>query len=131
MKNLFRLIYISEIDALSFNSQDLQDILFTARKNNGQNHITGVLIFDYSHFLQVLEGDNEIISDTFLKIARDTRHRHLRIVSAYNAERRYFENWDMEFKELNDIVEHGTTKICEMSIEDIEAIIKKLQKANA
>ncbi len=130
MNNMFRLIYISEIDTETFDSTMLKDILSTARKNNNKRNITGVLIFDYTHFLQVLEGDNDAVSQTFLKIAKDTRHNQIRIVSAYNASSRSFEHWDMEFKDLDAIVRDDSIKICDMTIQEIEVLLHNLKESN-
>lgn len=130
MTNMFRIIYISEIDTQNFDSQTLIDIMKVAKKNNATNHITGVLIFDYSHFLQVLEGSNEAVSQTFVKIVKDLRHKNLRLVVAHNSEHRCFENWDMECKELVTIVENDSLKICDMSIEEIEALLSKIREVS-
>lgn len=126
MNAMIRVIYVSQIDQNSFNSTMLQDILHTAKENNQKNDITGVLICDYSHFLQVLEGDNEFVSKTLVNIIKDSRHTNFKLISARDIDKRYFSKWAMEFKELDVVAQVESKLIAQMSFHDIETLLKTM-----
>lgn len=69
---LSRLTYFSTAEI----SRDaLSDILSVSRANNLRGGLTGVLFYKRPYVLQVLEGSRAILSQRFLKIAADPRHR--------------------------------------------------------
>ena len=53
---LASLIYVSKASP-SFTSSDIDALLNSARKNNQQLGLTGILCFDYQFFIQYLEGN--------------------------------------------------------------------------
>lgn len=65
----------SATDNLNENEMDL---LFNTvlHKNKGLN-ITGILLYYYGNFLQVLEGDEEALKALFETIKKDKRHQNL------------------------------------------------------
>ncbi|UAB81465.1 BLUF domain-containing protein [Marixanthomonas sp. SCSIO 43207] len=65
----------SATDNLNENEMDL---LFNTvlHKNKGLN-ITGILLYYYGNFLQVLEGDEEALKSLFETIKKDKRHQNL------------------------------------------------------
>jgi hypothetical protein len=93
---LTQLIYHSqyvpgEYGALS----TVRNILQTSEINNGRDGITGFLIFDKSHFLQILEGDIERVRRTLDRIKGDPRHRDLAFIADGPIETRAFTDWAM------------------------------------
>jgi hypothetical protein len=82
---------------------DVDSILSSARKHNGINQITGLLVELPQHFIQILEGDHDQVENTFNRICEDTRHQNVRVVLAKNIEFREIEAWEMGFStELNE-----------------------------
>jgi hypothetical protein len=100
MQTLSRLIYISDFDQQNLSSDMITNILFSAKKNNAQQDITGMLLFDYKHFLQVLEGPEEAVNSIYSIIAQDNRHNNVRIIDQKPASSRMFGKWEMGFAHL-------------------------------
>jgi len=74
-----------------------RQILETSRRNNIEAGITGILLFDGAKFLQILEGPEEAVLNTFETISQDERHHGVtRILSRYVPERD-FPDWRMGF----------------------------------
>jgi hypothetical protein len=83
---------------------DLVDsILASSTRNNLANGITGVLVATKTHFLQVLEGEYESLNATFERIARDTRHDTLQLISFTEVKERKFSDWSMHGIGLFDL----------------------------
>ena len=50
------------------------DLLRTSRKNNLQNGITGILLFNGRSIEETLEGDRDVVHARFDRIRSDSRH---------------------------------------------------------
>ncbi len=57
-----------------FRCTDIEDILAVARDNNARLNLTGLLVQTPHHFMQVLEGSREAVSQTYARIVNDPRH---------------------------------------------------------
>ena len=55
----------SSLATPGFDGAEIESLLLKARCNNGQQDITGLLLFHEGAFLQVLEGDRRTISNLF------------------------------------------------------------------
>lgn len=53
---------------------NLREIVSASQRNNSRDGVTGFLIFDKTWFVQILEGDKAQVTETYTRIARDTRH---------------------------------------------------------
>jgi hypothetical protein len=73
----------------------VRDIIHTSEINNGRDGITGFLIFDKAHFLQILEGEPADIQNTLNRIKADPRHRDLTIIADRPITTRVFTDWAM------------------------------------
>ena len=76
---MYQIIYASEATEI-FNSDQLAELLTTARRRNRINRLTGMLVFCNQQFLQVLEGDPADVIATYDRIAQDPRHQDLMAV---------------------------------------------------
>jgi hypothetical protein len=76
--------------------EDLEAIHRTAREINALEGVTGVLIYNGIHFLQVIEGAPDAIDDLVERLRRDPRHSGLEIRDEHIAEQRTFPDWSME-----------------------------------
>jgi hypothetical protein len=93
---LTQLIYHSRYVSGEYGALGMvRNILQTSEINNGRDDITGFLIFDKSHFLQILEGDAQLIESTFQRIRHDPRHRDLVVLATQSIEARKFTDWAM------------------------------------
>lgn len=91
-----RLVYYSRA-LRDMSLQDIQDILTTARANNADQNICGMLCYESNWFLQALEGDRETVNELFLEIADDARHDDVVIISYEYIDRCVFPSWHMGY----------------------------------
>lgn len=96
---LVRLIYYSH-PCHGISQSQLSDILMEARDRNSREHITGMLAFSPTYFMQVIEGTVEPINDLYRDLIRDERHQRLRLVSYVPIEGRLFSGWSMALANL-------------------------------
>ena len=82
--------------SLDLDADDLEEIHRTAREVNALEGITGLLIFNGTHFLQIVEGAPEAIDDLVERLRRDPRHNGLEIRDEQAVEQRSFPSWSME-----------------------------------
>ena len=75
---------------------DLLDILAVARDLNALEGISGLLIFNGTHFLQVLEGSPGALDDLLGRLRRDRRHSGLEVREERLIEERSFPDWSMQ-----------------------------------
>ena len=71
---LTTLIYRSQLN-LSCETFPLDVLVEKAKRSNAAVDVTGMLLFDGAHFLQVLEGPEETLDALFSKISQDIRHQ--------------------------------------------------------
>ena len=96
---LCRLVYYSTYNVSSRRgpSDDLKQILATAIRSNSRKGITGGLIFNRQLFAQVLEGDDAAVTQTFVRINGDPRHRDIVLVGMEPVGERLFGTWSMGY----------------------------------
>ncbi|MHB8478421.1 MAG: BLUF domain-containing protein [Steroidobacteraceae bacterium] len=105
MKSLISLIYASR-STECFHEHEIPDLLQQVRLANAKQEITGMLLYICGSFLQVLEGQPEMVDAVFSKILRDPRHTELTLMTRESIPERAFEGWTMMHKTL-DPVEAG------------------------
>jgi len=116
---IYYLIYISEATCL-MDAAELNDILSNASVNNPEKDITGMLLYiegaftvtgqKHLHqavkgkFIQLLEGSEQGVKDTFKMIKLDERHCNIIIMKEGLVAQRYFGDWSMGFNryQVND-----------------------------
>lgn len=94
--NLVQLIY-SSVPTIPIGTHEMIDILEPSQRRNRGEGITGLLAFSGEAFLQLLEGDETRVSGAFDRIARDPRHRDVRVLGRLPVAARAFADWDMGF----------------------------------
>ncbi|HET9354883.1 MAG TPA: BLUF domain-containing protein [Sphingomicrobium sp.] len=82
--------------SIDLEAGDLEEIHRTAREVNALEGITGLLIFNGTHFLQIVEGAPEAIEDLVERLRRDPRHHGFEIRDERSVEHRSFPSWSME-----------------------------------
>ncbi|GAA4718433.1 BLUF domain-containing protein [Sphingomonas lutea] len=81
---------------LDLDADDLENIHRSARDSNVIEGITGLLIFNGTHFLQIVEGAPHAIDDLVERLRRDPRHSAIEIREEREIEERCFPDWSME-----------------------------------
>ena len=81
---------------LDFGAADLMDIHQTARRLNALDGVTGLLVFNGSRFLQLIEGTADAIDHLVERLRADPRHSAFEIRDERMVEARAFPDWSME-----------------------------------
>lgn len=89
----YQLVYASE--PFGYDDAILNGILADSRRCNVRDGVTGALICRADLYLQLLEGDRDVVEATFDRIARDPRHRHAQRLAAGKVAARLFPGWAM------------------------------------
>jgi hypothetical protein len=98
-----RLIYKSVATEEIVSNETLSEITGKGASHNREKGITGLLVLSGNEFLQVLEGPLPLINELYLKIAKDTRHHHICLLSFELISERYFDSWNMRLIDLWDL----------------------------
>jgi len=96
---MYYILYLSAVSDY-LDDDELQNILSLSRKNNQMKNITGVLLYGNGQFIQLLEGDRDLLDKTFQKIKLDPRHLDITVIASGNLEKRCFPEWYMGFKPI-------------------------------
>lgn len=99
---LITLIYGSSAVG-SPSEHDLQEILEASWKNNKPLGITGMLLYRGGNFLQVLEGEKEVVESLYNKIKTDPRHHSVLTIFKRQIKQREFSDWTMGFVNLETL----------------------------
>lgn len=84
MSDLYHICYMSIMKRTEFVPDlmtGLNNLLQQSRELNAHNGLTGCLLFTGEVFLQVIEGLQQDVEDTFGRISRDPRHMEVRVLS--------------------------------------------------
>lgn len=81
---------------LDLTDEELAQIHETARHLNALDGVTGLLLFDGSRFLQIIEGGEEAIDNLVGRLRMDPRHSAFEVRDERFVEQRSFEDWSME-----------------------------------
>lgn len=104
-RSIHNLVYCSQASA-DLDDEVIASIIATARHHNPRLGITGLLVFGQGIFFQWLEGPRDNVTGLLARIAADTRHTNLVVLSQEDDIRdRLFPEWDMEWVEAADIRE--------------------------
>jgi len=97
----------------------LEEMVAAANIKNGEYDVTGILLFNGTHFFQLLEGPEESVFRIYNNICHDKRHYNLvELLCDYAPSRRFgkagMELFDLRTYEREEVLQHvldkGTTK---------------------
>lgn len=91
---LYRVVYISEA-CQPFSETQLDDLLEHARVKNRDLGVSGILLYEKNHFLQMIEGPARSIIQLYGTIRKDPRHHEIITVQEGNTNTRQFGQWTM------------------------------------
>ncbi len=107
-RELYRLVYTSARNK-ACDDQNIHQILQASNRNNKRLGVTGVLIHTPERFLQVLEGTEDTVQALYEKIEKDPRHGGSVMRYCEPVSTRYFGDWNMAGKKINEAeVEYNT-----------------------
>jgi hypothetical protein len=116
---MYYLVYISYTVG-HIEEKDLEKILDQSKTNNQKLGLTGLLLFIEDKFIQVLEGEKQVVKDLYEVIQKDKRHRNVSTLIEGNIDKRNYPDWSMAFKSMTgDQIKQNT------GFEDILEYFKK------
>jgi hypothetical protein len=118
---LHQLIYASVRNS-NCSDAEIKKILDSSNRNNGKKDITGVLLYSPTKFLQVLEGDKDLIVALYENIKKDDRHKNVIMISLKTISERHFPSWQMGSKELNSDNFSFITHMSDKERKDFESL---------
>ena len=95
---LIQFIYMSSL--LKDEPDVLRGILDTAVQKNKRLGITGMVLCLDRNVMQVLEGEKDVVLNTFNTIQNDARHHRIYVISQDEVAERQFPAWSMGFRRL-------------------------------
>jgi len=128
---LYELIYRSNAKT-GMTEEDIQNILNTARGFNEAHNITGCLLFNNNQFLQLLEGEFNVLMELYERIKKDDRHTGLVLLHMRETDYRVYPNWTMAYQSMapNEVKKQvGITEFTEFEPEEESALSKQLFQA--
>lgn len=119
---LSRLVYVSKVAEPVRDAFDtaIDAILASARRNNAEKNISGVLFTDGEHFVQVLEGRRGVLSETLGRLYRDPRHTDLTVVQFSRVDARHFAAWRMLYCADQELV---VSLMRDLAGDDVDGLI--------
>ena len=99
-----------ELKALTYTSlarpgllaEDVDAIISSSRINNPLDGITGILIFNGSAFMQILEGSELAVDDLARRLTFDPRHSNVMVHDEGLIPARTFPDWTMAYLRLSE-----------------------------
>jgi hypothetical protein len=104
--SVYFLVYVSSAVKL-FAREELVRLLRKSRANNARNGITGMLLYKDGNFMQILEGEQAAVVETYARISGDRRHRNQIVLLRGEEDERQFPEYKMGFYDLNSPEVHG------------------------
>jgi hypothetical protein len=92
---LQQLVYVSVASVPTRSAMDVSDILAQSVPANRAHGVTGVLGFTDRHFVQLLEGRQEVLDALLANLGQDTRHREVKVIGRTLVGQRDFADWFM------------------------------------
>jgi Sensors of blue-light using FAD len=78
-------------------TDELQELLDHSRRSNAAKGITGALVYAEGIFLQILEGDKDLLNDLMAKIRQDVRHENVIVLQEGEVPAAVFGGWKMAY----------------------------------
>ncbi len=123
---LYQLTYRSEAK-MGISAEDINSILRQSEANNPKFEITGCLVYNEGYFVQLLEGEKEIVKERFDIIELDQRHEMVEVLSEGETLERMFEDWKMAYIKLPD---KPATKLESEVKADLKALEEEAERPN-
>jgi hypothetical protein len=96
---LVHLIYVSSARAEP-GADELGHLLDSAARHNAAQAVTGMLLYFSGNFMQVLEGEDAAVDETYSRIVLDQRHASVIVLDRAAIKTRTFGHWHMGFRRV-------------------------------
>jgi len=93
---LQEIVYAS-IACKPLQASELHALLTQSRRDNTALGVTGMLVYHAGKFLQLIEGEQAVITDLYNTIAKDNRHQSVEKIWDAPLKARSFSDWSMAF----------------------------------
>ena len=103
----YKCVFYTSLAALDLDERQLMEIHSASRDLNGIDGISGLLVFNGTHFLQWVEGPPAAIDELVERIRRDPRHGGFEIRDERFSDHRLFGDWSMELVRVRGRVLHA------------------------
>lgn len=129
---LVRLIYASRARE-DVDLAECRRLVSSSQANNARADITGILLFNSMMFVQALEGEADKVNTLYIKIAKDTRHSDIKLLTYGGISDRMFAQWSMslvypsEQRMQSLLLERGLSTAFEPAAHTDQAIDKVLR----
>lgn len=107
-------------------ADEVAAIVTSARVNNPLDGITGILIFNGTAFMQILEGAQSAIDDLVQRLMRDPRHSNVTIRDQRAIDARIFPDWAMAFARLEDGSFEGEPEVTRALERDLPPALRNI-----
>lgn len=107
---LRRIIYSSKASE-NWPREVVENLLAQSRLNNIRRDITGVLMYDYCQFWQVIEGPDANVTEVFDHICKDYRHHGIVVVANDLVDDRSFGDFSMGLTTPSEIKDEDAAEI--------------------
>lgn len=100
-----RLVYasVAVLDAFTRPvSEEITAILEVSQRKNKQSMVGGLLLYAGGYFCQVLEGPHAAVDETYMRIAKDPRHRQTKVLLREDIPRRRYPGLPMALVGLDE-----------------------------
>lgn len=111
---VYQMAYVSVTDT-QLGDDDLSDILSVSTHNNERDGITGLLMYHDQLFFQVLEGPEDLVKDSYKRIAYDQRHHGLSNVWEGETEARAFPSWAMGYAKPDELAKESRESLISLA----------------
>lgn len=98
------LLYISTVSR-DLDVSSIKSILKHAVESNMRSHISGFLLFRNNNFIQLLEGDEQVVTSTYQRIITDSRHDNIIVLLREQISQRNFYGYQSAFKSFDNIAD--------------------------
>ncbi len=120
---MFSIVYRS-IALPHFNRNEIKQMVKKAVAFNKKEDITGCLLHYNGKFVQLIEGEKELVTSLYGRIKEDHSHKDIILLNSEPSLFRMFKEWNMIYSNLEDDTERVIQKrsIFESIFHDSEAI---------
>lgn len=109
-----RLVYTSKARR-KMSDNDINRILSISRINNSLYDVTGMLLYRDGTFLQVLEGHDATLSQTYARIRKDRRHFECRLLMEEAIVQRAFTGWEMAYRAHDELLARQKLQVLDIT----------------
>lgn len=107
-------------------TEEVEAILATARANNAQEELTGILIFNGTSFMQILEGEPPVVDSMVKRLRGDRRHSNMSIRDDREIDERLFTDWSMAYLKLENGAFEGEQEVRRVLERDVPQSVRNV-----